>query len=101
MTHSVKIVLTRNVKYDITFIDTKRVMQKEVIKLDRLAVAKRLIELRSSKSQEEVANAVGISKSALSMYENAERIPRDEIKIRLAKYYGKTVQYIFFNKNDT
>lgn len=69
--------------------------------MDRLAVAKRLIELRSNKSQEEVANAVGISKSALSMYENAERIPRDEIKIRLAKYYGKTVQYIFFNKNDT
>ena len=101
MTHNVKNTLTRNVKYDITFIDTKRVVQREVIKLDRLAVAKRLIELRSSKSQEEVANAVGISKSALSMYENAERIPRDEIKIRLAKYYGKTVQYIFFNNNDT
>lgn len=101
MTQSVKNVLTRNVKCDITFIDTKRVVQKEVRKLDRLAVARRLIELRSNKSQEEVANAVGISKSALSMYENAERIPRDEIKIRLAKYYGKTVQYIFFDKNDT
>jgi putative transcriptional regulator len=70
-------------------------------KMNRVAVAKRLIELRSNKSQEEVANSVNISASALSMYENGERIPRDEIKIRLAKYYGKTVQYIFFNENDT
>lgn len=69
--------------------------------MNRVAVAKRLIKLRSNKSQEEVANAVNISASALSMYENGERIPRDEIKIRLAKYYGKTVQYIFFNENDT
>nr|DAD86080.1 MAG TPA: helix-turn-helix XRE-family like protein [Siphoviridae sp. ctGyV19] len=69
--------------------------------MNRVAVAKRLIELRSNKSQEEVANSVNISASALSMYENGERIPRDEIKIRLAKYYGKTVQYIFFNENDT
>lgn len=60
-------------------------------------IGKRLIELRGNKSQSEVAKAVGISDSALSMYECGERTPRDSIKVRLAQYYGKTVQSIFFD----
>ncbi|MEI3515823.1 MAG: helix-turn-helix transcriptional regulator [Clostridia bacterium] len=56
------------------------------------------MKLRGKRSQEEVATAVGISKSALSMYENGERIPRDEIKIRLARYYNESVESIFFEK---
>ena len=31
------------------------------------------------------------------MYETGKRIPRDEIKIKLADYYQKTVQQIFFD----
>ena len=69
--------------------------------MDAEAISKRLIQLRGEKTQEEVAKAVGISKSALSMYENGSRIPRDEIKIRIAKYYHKSVQAIFVNNNDT
>ena len=60
------------------------------------AERRKLIKLRGKRSQEEVATAVGISKSALSMYENGERIPRDEIKIRLARYYNESVESIFF-----
>lgn len=59
-------------------------------------IAKRLIDLRGSKSQSEVANAVEISVSALSMYECGERIPRDEVKLKLAKYYNKSVEELFF-----
>ena len=66
--------------------------------LNREKVAEKLIKLRGKRSQEEVATAVGISKSALSMYENGERIPRDEIKIRLARYYNESVESIFFWK---
>lgn len=62
----------------------------------KTAVARKLIELRGTKSREEVAEAVGISVSALQMYENAQRMPKDEIKIRLANFYGVTVQYLFF-----
>jgi transcriptional regulator with XRE-family HTH domain len=61
------------------------------------AMAKRLRDLRGEIPRETVSNAVGISKSALSMYERGERIPRDSVKVRLAKFYGKTVEYIFFN----
>lgn len=63
-------------------------------------VAERLIKARGDKRREEVAKAVGISLSAIAMYEmyeNGERIPRDEIKIRLADYYQTTVQKLFFD----
>ena len=30
------------------------------------------------------------------MYEAGERVPRDEIKIKLAKFYNRSVSYIFF-----
>ena len=56
----------------------------------------RLRELRGDKPQEVVAKAVGIATSALSMYETEQRVPRDAIKIKLAEYYGVTVQYLFF-----
>lgn len=60
-------------------------------------IAKRLIELRGETSREETANAIGISVSALQMYENAQRIPKDSIKVRIANHYKKTVQEIFFD----
>jgi len=59
-------------------------------------VGKRLRELRGDRSQGEVADAVNISDSALSAYEQGERVPRDEVKARLAKYYCVSVQSLFF-----
>lgn len=62
-------------------------------------IGKRLVALRGGKSQIEVAEAVGITQAALSMYERGERIPRDDVKIRLADYYKTSVAAIFFNQN--
>lgn len=59
-------------------------------------IKNRLKTLRGNKSQEEVAKALNISFSSYSKYEQGLRIPRDEIKIRIANYYGKSVQSIFF-----
>lgn len=64
-------------------------------------VAENLINLRNGRSREEVAKAVGISISTLQMYENGQRIPRDNIKIKLANFYGVTVQTIFLILNNT
>lgn len=64
--------------------------------MDKEQIAKKLINLRDGKSRNEVAKAVGISVSALSMYENGDRIPRDEIKVKIAEYYGESVESIFF-----
>jgi transcriptional regulator with XRE-family HTH domain len=64
--------------------------------VDRTKIAKKLIELRGEKSREEVANALNISISALQMYENAQRVPKDEIKVKIAEYYAVSVQKLFF-----
>lgn len=67
-------------------------------KLNSKAIGEKLKRLRGDKSIATVAKSVGISTSALSMYENGERVPRDTIKIRLASYYEQSVQYIFFTE---
>lgn len=71
------------------------------VNLNNKLIARKLIELRGNKSRETVANACGISVSALAMYEQGERIPRDDIKIKLAKYYKRSVNYIFLLKKST
>lgn len=53
--------------------------------------------LRGNQSPGEAAFTLGISKSALFMYERGERMPRDEVKERIASHYGSTVQHIFFD----
>lgn len=67
-------------------------------RIDPVAIGQRLRELRGERLQQEVADEVGVTKMAISAYENGERVPRDEIKIRLASYYGKSVETIFFNQ---
>lgn len=59
-------------------------------------VAERLVELRGTKSRADIANALGVSKSAIAMYEQGKRIPKDDIKIKYAKYFNKTVDAIFY-----
>lgn len=66
--------------------------------MDSKKIGKRLAQLRGDKTQTEVTSAIGISDSALSSYECGERIPRDSIKIKIAAYYGVTVQSIFFDE---
>ncbi|MCC8128598.1 MAG: helix-turn-helix transcriptional regulator [Clostridiales bacterium] len=65
--------------------------------MDSERIAKKLIALRGSKSREEVANALGISISAIGMYETGARIPRDELKAKIARYYDTSVEYIFYS----
>lgn len=62
-------------------------------------IGKRLVQLRGDRKREKVAADVDISVSALSMYESGKRIPRDEIKISLAQYYGVSVQSLFFDSD--
>lgn len=63
-----------------------------------MTVAEKLKQARGDKRREDVAIAVGISMSAVAMYENGDRVPRDEIKVKLANYYGTTVQELFFDQ---
>lgn len=60
-------------------------------------IARRMLALRGTLTREEVAAALGIGVSTLQMYENGNRIPRDDLKVRIAAYYGTTVQQLFYD----
>ena len=67
---------------------------------DNMTVGEKLQILRGNKSQTEVAESVGISSSTLSMYEQNKRSPRDEIKVRISKYYGVSVGDLFYSSEN-
>ena len=60
-------------------------------KLDATLIGQKLRTLLGAIPQKEVADALGVTTMAIYSYENGERIPRDEIKIALARYYEATV----------
>lgn len=62
------------------------------------SVAERVKEARVSRglTVEAVATGCGVSVSAVQMYESGARVPRDSIKIKMAKFFGVTVQDLFF-----
>ena len=61
-------------------------------------VGSKLRELRGNQRKRAVAKAVGVSESAYVKYERGERVPRDDDKVRIASYFNKTVQEIFFDQ---
>lgn len=63
----------------------------------REQIGQKLVKLRGGRTREEVANAIGVSLSAIQMYENGQRIPQDVIKLRLADYYNTSVDELFFS----
>lgn len=60
------------------------------------SVADRLVKARGKEPRAVVCAAVGISASALRMYETGQRIPRDNIKVKLAEHYKTDVQTLFY-----
>ena len=60
-------------------------------------IGERLIAARGEKARETVASDIGVSYSALAMYEQGNRIPCDEVKLALAEYFGLSIQELFFD----
>lgn len=67
-------------------------------KLNRELIAKKMKRLRGERTQKEVADAVGITPMAMSYYESGERMPTDNVKAKLAQYFGVSVGYLFFDE---
>lgn len=65
--------------------------------MDKQLISSRLVKLRGNKTQKAIAEEVGVSVSTWAMYETGQRIPSDEVKIKIAKVFKKSVQSIFFN----
>lgn len=68
--------------------------------MDSKRVGALLRTLRGSLSLADVAKHLGITVSALAMYERGERTPRDEVKERIAHFYGRSIGSIFFAESE-
>lgn len=55
---------------------------------------RRLKELRGDTKQQEVANAIGISRATLGYYENGDRKPDIEVLARIAEYFHVSCDYL-------
>ena len=55
--------------------------------------------LRGDKSQKKVAEELEIPVSTYAMIELGNRFPRPELQLKLANYFGLTVDELFFNQN--
>lgn len=66
--------------------------------MDKARVVDRLIDLRREygERQADVAEAIGVSISAVGNYESGQRIPTDDVKMKYAKHYGVSVSDIFY-----
>jgi DNA-binding XRE family transcriptional regulator len=62
-----------------------------------MSIGKKLRELRGKRTKREVAEAIGVSESSYVKYERDERHPNDSTKVKIAKYFGRSVESIFFN----
>ena len=65
---------------------------KEISVADRLKSARQ----RKGCPAKATADACGITENAVYMYENGYRVPRDEIKKKLAEFYGISIPELFF-----
>ena len=65
--------------------------------MDAKIIGQRLVALRGNRTQDKVSQDTGITRSAYAMYEQGKRIPRDEVKKALAKYFNTTIQALFFD----
>jgi len=60
----------------------------------------RFLRERENLSQIEFAKILNISNTTLSQYETGQRVPSDEIKAKIADYFGVTVDYLL-GRTDT
>lgn len=64
--------------------------------MDRVKIGRRLVELRGDKTREEVAYFTQITCKSLESYEKGYRLPVDASKQKLARYYGVSVDSLFY-----
>ena len=66
--------------------------------MEAVTTGAKLRHLRGSRSTQDIAAALGISRAALSNYELDKRRPKDDMKVKIAEFYGVTVTELFFDQ---
>lgn len=67
-------------------------------KINPKKTGQKLKDLRGNRTQDDIAKSLRISRSSYQMYENGKRIPRDTVKVKLAKFYNVPVSSLFFDE---
>lgn len=62
-----------------------------------MTTGEKLRNLRGEKTRSQVANDLNISYSMYIKLERDERIASDEMKKRIAVYYGQSIESLFFS----
>lgn len=65
---------------------------------DSKVIGKRLRDLRGENTLEYVANGIGVTTMAVSLWERGERVPNDVLKVKLANFFSVPVSSIFFTQ---
>ncbi|MDO4605482.1 MAG: helix-turn-helix transcriptional regulator [Helcococcus sp.] len=60
----------------------------------------RIRKLRSDAqiTMEQLAKALGVSKSRINMWENAGTVPKEDILVKISKYFNVSVDYLLGNE---
>lgn len=66
--------------------------------VDKKLIGKKLKNLRGDKTQEEMSKIIGITRTAWDNYEQGIRIPRDEIKVKIANHFHMSIEALFYYK---
>lgn len=64
--------------------------------MDRVKIGQRLLALRGDKTREEVVYFTKLTCKSLESYERGYRLAEDTAKQKLARYYGVSVDSLFY-----
>lgn len=71
--------------------------------MNKIEIGKRLKALRGDRTLEKVGNDLNVTAMAVSSWELGKRVPSDDLKVKLASYYGVSLYDLFYAEkvNDT
>lgn len=66
--------------------------------MNQTSIGEKIAELRNKANitQKELGMKIGVSTASVAMYELNERVPRDEVKRKIANFFQVSVQDLFF-----
>lgn len=65
--------------------------------MNKKEIGAKLKILRGERTQQEVAENIGVCKALISLYESGQRLPSDRIKIRLSEFYQVGIVELFYS----
>lgn len=57
----------------------------------------RNLRLAKGLTMDELANEIGVTKSRVNMWENAGSVPKEDVLIKLSRFFGVSVDYLLGN----